>query len=505
MKSETRTSTRSRSREVNQLCLGFIKRIFSPHARTTISDFGFRASFGFVHLRWKLAIASVFCVASLSTTASAKPQVFNILQFGAVGDGATLDTPAIQRAIDAAAHAGGEVQVLVPRGHRFLVGTLELRANMDFHIDGEMLISTNQADYHGDGVLTASNADHLRISGKGSISGQSLAFMTGYDATNEWWLFKEWRPRLFLLTACTNLEVRDVTFGDAPFWGLHLLGCKKVLVDHLTVRNRLDVPNCDGIDADHCDDVEIRNCDIACGDDAIVLKTTRQTQEFGPCAHIHVHDCVLKTQDAGLKIGTETTSDVCDILFERCKIVTGSRGLCIQLRDEGNVHDITFRDIRFASRYYSDPWWGRGEAISFTAIPRSNITTLGSISNVIVQNVTGRAENSIRIEGTEKSRIRNVKLENVSITFSRRTKYPGGLFDNRPTKVLDPIEIHGNPGIHLRYADDVVLRNCSIDWRGKLPDYFTSALEAENVTDLRLTCFKGHAAHPGRDDGIDIH
>jgi len=447
---------------------------------------------------------SVVVLALFTHPASAKPQVFNVLQFGASGDGTTLDTPAIQRTIDAAAHAGVEAQVLVPRGHRFLVGTLELRGNMDFHVDGEMLISTNPADYHGDGVLTASNADHLSISGNGKVSGQSLAFMTGYDATNEWWLFKEWRPKLFVLTGCTNLEVRDVTFGDAPFWGLHLLGCKKVLVDHVTVRNRLDVPNCDGIDADHCQNVEIRNCDIACGDDAIVLKTTRQPQEFGACAHIHVHDCVLKTQDSGLKIGTETTSDVYDILFERCKILTGSRGLTIQLRDEGNVHDVTFRDIRFTSRYYSDPWWGRGEAISFTAIPRTNTTTLGCISNIIVQNVTGHAENSIRIEGTKKSRVRNVKLENVSVTFGRWTKYSGGLFDNRPTKVLDPIEVHGNPGINIRNADDIVLRDCSVHWREKLPDYFTSALEAENVTDLRLTRFKGHAAHPAREKAIVV-
>lgn len=508
MKSEIRSSNQPPSRWASYFRL---KKISSSRAGTTISDFGCRASFGFRRSAfgficcWKLALVFALAVAFLSQTASGKPKVFNVLQFGAAGDGTTLDTPAIQRAIDAAAQAGGEVQVLVPRGRRFLVGTLELRGNMDFRINGEMMISTNTADYHGDGVLTASNADHLRISGNGKISGQSLAFMTGYDATNEWWLFKDWRPKLFVLTGCTNLEIRDVTFGDAPFWGLHLLCCKRVLVDHMTVRNRLDVPNCDGIDADHCEDVEIRNCDIACGDDAIVLKTTHQMQEFGPCAHVHVHDCVLKTQDSGLKIGTETTSDVYDILFERCKIVTGSRGLTIQLRDEGNVHDVTFRNIRFTSRYYSDPWWGRGEAISFTAIQRLNTTALGCISNIIVQNVTGVAENSIRIDGTEKSRIRGVKLENVSVTFRRWTKYSGGLFDNRPTKVLDPIELHGNPAINIRYADDVVLRDCSVHWRGKLPDYFTSALEAQNVTALRLSGFNGQAAHPGRDDAIDIH
>ena len=210
-----------------------------------------------------------------------------------------MDTPAIQRAIDAAAQAGG-AQVLVPRGHRFLTGTLELRGGIDFHLDGELVISTNPADYQGDGVITALNAENLHITGSGKITGRSLAFMTGYEKTNEWWLFKEWRPKLFILTGCTNLEVRDITFGDAPFWGLHMLGCKNVLVDHVTVRNRLDVPNCDGIDPDHCQDVEIRNCDITCGDDAIVVKTTRQTNDFGPCANIQRPG--LRARDAGFRL-----------------------------------------------------------------------------------------------------------------------------------------------------------------------------------------------------------
>jgi hypothetical protein len=276
-------------------------------------------------------------------------------------------------------------------------------------------------------------------------------------------------------------------------------------VDQVTVRNRLDVPNCDGIDPDHCQDVEIRNCDITCGDDAIVVKTTRQTNDFGPCANIRVHDCVLKTQDSGLKIGTETTSDIYDIRFERCKILTASRGLTIQLRDEGSVSNVVFRDIKFVSRYYSDPWWGRGEAISFTAIQRTNTIPLGTLRNIVVQNVTGHAENSVRIDGSPASLIREVRFEDVSLTFNRWTKYPGGLFDNRPTKVIEPIEKHGNPGFSIRNADQVTLKDCSVHWGGNLPDYFTYALETTNVTGLHLTGFKGNAAHPGRDEAIVIH
>jgi len=191
-------------------------------------------------------------------------------------------------------------------------------------------------------------------------------------------------------------------------------------------------------------------------------------------------------------------------VFERCKILSGSRGLCIQLRDEGAVSNVIFRDIQFTSRYYSDPWWGRGEAISLTAIPRLPTTKLGTLRNIQIQNVSGHAENSVRINGTANSRIQNVRLENVSVKLDRWTKYKGGVFDNRPTKVLEPVETHDTPGFNIRCADDVTLENCSVTWGRDLPDYFTDALETENVTGLHLTGFKGNAAHPNHDADIFI-
>ncbi|HEX9047373.1 MAG TPA: glycosyl hydrolase family 28 protein, partial [Verrucomicrobiae bacterium] len=387
-------------------------------------------------------------------------KTFDVRDFGAKGDGVTLDTAAIQNAIDAAAAEKGKV--LIPSRHTFLVATLELKPGIEFHLSGTLLISTNQGDYAGDGVIMASNAANLKIAGSGKILGQSLSYMTNYDAPNEWWLFKEWRPKMFVLTGCTNLIVRDITFADAPFWGLHMLGCENVLVENVTVNNRLDVPNDDGIDPDHCRNVEIRDCHITGGDDAIVVKSTRQASDFGLCANIHVHDCVIRTQDAGLKIGTETTGDIHDILFERCQILSSSRGLCIQLRDEGSISNVVFRDIKFLSRYHSDPWWGRGEAISFTAIPRTATNRLGTLHNVLVQNISGLAENSIRVNGAPDSHIADVQFKDVSVKFARWTKYHGGVYDNRPTKVLEPIEQHPADAFNFRYADSVTLENCSV-------------------------------------------
>jgi polygalacturonase len=432
--------------------------------------------------------------------------VFNVLLYGAVGDGKTLDTDAIQKAIDAASQTGNGAQVLIPGGRKYLIGTIELKSNIDFHLQGdaELLVSTDQKDYSGEAAIIANGAKVLTISGTGSIHGRALEFMSHYDKPNEWWIFKEWRPKLFILTKCTDLKVFNITINKAPLWSLHMLGCENVLIDGIKIHNNLDVPNCDGIDPDHCRNVEIRNCEISCGDDAIVVKATRQTEDYGPSANIHVHDCILETQDSGVKIGTETTQDIYNIVFERCTIKTSCRGLNIQLRDEGDVYNVVFKDITFTSRYHSAPWWGRGEAISFTAIPRTKDTKIGTIHNIQVENVTGTSENSVRINGTRESRIRNVRLKKVDVTLNRWTNYPGNLFDNRPTKAYEDLEPHDNPGIYIRFSDQVVLQDCAVRWGGNIPDYFTNAVKAHDVTDLKIEGFKGGAAHPLRDQAIVV-
>lgn len=506
-----------------------------------------------------LAVTSMFGVncssmqrgGSASTTQQANRQplrIFDVRDYGAIGDGATLDTASIQRAIDeaaASAASGSSVQVLLRGKKKYLVGAMQLKGGIDFHLadDAELLVSTNQGDYAAiggrggrggattaptgaapatqagrggrggrgggaggggtGGIFTANEAHGLRITGTGIVNGRSPEFMDHYDTENEWWRPKPFRPRLLQITGCKDFEIHDVTLKQAPSWTLHLVGCQHTLVDKIKILNQLDVPNCDGIDPDHCQDLEIRGCHIVCGDDAIVIKTGRGGSQYGPSTRIRVKDCILETQDSGLKIGTETTQDIFDVVFERCEVRTGCRGICIQLRDEGNVYNVEFRDIKFTSRYFSAPWWGRGEGISFTALPRTPDTQVGTIHDIRVKNVTGRAENSLRIGGAPNARVRDVSFENVAVTLDRWTNYPGGVFDNRPPE-LNNIETHGNPGIHIRNADNITIKDCKVDWGKNRPDYFTHALQAENVTGLKLVNFKGEAAHPEKYKAISI-
>jgi hypothetical protein len=211
----------------------------------------------------------------------------------------------------------------------------------------------------------------------------------------------------------------------------------------------------------------------------------------------------VTSRDSGLKIGTETFADISKVLFERCKVISSGRGPTITHRQSGNIEDVEFRDIEVVTEHHAARWWGWGEPISLTAWPRLTEGKVGSLRDIRLRNIKGRAENSVRIDGQKSQPIENVLLENIDITIDRWTKYPGARFDNRPTpQGTEGLEVHGTPVFSIRNAKNVTVRDCVARWGEHREDYFTYALQAENVQGLKIENFAGQAAHPDKEEAI---
>ncbi|WP_420236181.1 glycoside hydrolase family 28 protein [Telmatobacter bradus] len=432
---------------------------------------------------------------------------FDVHRFGAVGDGKSDDTAAVQKAIEAATLCGG--RVVLRGGFKYLCGALMLKDHIDFHLadDATILAHTAKSMYppKGPGVISSNGAINLKISGTGIIDGQGKEFVTNYSDVDERWDPKGFRARMFSLHEVRDLEVSGIRIQNAPFWGLHMLGCERVLVDGITIRNWLDMPNCDGIDPDHCRDVEIRNCDIVCADDAICVKTTQQDKDYGPSHNIYVHDCVVTTRDSGLKVGTETFGDISKVKFERCKVLSGGRGPTITHRQPGNIWDIEFNDIEVKAEHHAARWWGWGEPISLTAWPRIEGVKVGSIRDVRLRNIRASAENSVHIGGQPDQPLEDILLENVEVTIDTWTHYPGGKLDKRPTMPgVEGLEPHATNVFTLHDARNVTLRGCTAKWGETRKDYYGVALEAVHVENLKIEDFHGEAAFPDRQKPIVI-
>lgn len=422
--------------------------------------------------------------------------IYDVTEYGAAGDGSTNDAAAIQKAIDACAENGGG-RVLVPAGGRFLTGSIELKSHVDFHLEpgATLLGSVEQADYEAATLIRANGAENLTISGRGAIDMRGHNYM----ARELPYIYrpKDWRPRMMILEDCRNVRLENLTLRNSALWTVHLAGCRDVAVRDLSILNDRKIPNCDGIAVDSSKNVRISGCHITAGDDCIVLKTLEQYAEYGDCENVTVQGCTLESTSAAIKIGTETINDIRNLTVDGCVIRDSHRGLGILLRDGGTVENLLYANCTIETRFFHDIWWGAAEPISVTALPREEGHEVGTVRNVRFSNLLCRGENGVYVRGSEESRPRNIRFEDVRVEMRRTTDVRGGEYDLSPWDVKQVYE-YPSAGFYCEQAAGVHLEDCAVDWSANPPAFYRHALEVRDTAELDVEDFTGQSAHPSR-------
>lgn len=426
---------------------------------------------------------------------------YNVLAFGAVGDGSAKDTKAIQAAVDACWENGGG-RVILPGGKIYKSGSIILKSNVEFHVESGAVLkaSDDPADYDmleptaaGEGAgeggkdgipsyinceyngrprryfIYAKGGENIRITGFGTIDGTEEIY---YGKEIQYHIEGSYYPRIpmILLEEIQHLTVRDITLTRCGFWTLHMAGCQDVLVDGIRILNNLKMANCDGIDPDHCQNVRIVNCHVECADDCIVLKNSKAYEPYGPCKNILISGCTLVSTSSAIKFGTESESDFENVVIENCCISRSNRGISLQLRDKGNIENVLISNINIETRRFSEQWWGRAEPICITVFDRKEGVTAGRIRNIRLQNINCRGENGIFISGSEGHVIQDLLLENISVVLEKSSKWPCDSYDVRPCERdgIRPSKIYG---LYADMADGLVLSNVTIRCSDSMKEY----------------------------------
>lgn len=438
----------------------------------------------------------------------------DVRDHGAAGDGVTLDTAAIQAAIDVCAAAGGGTVVL-PAGGTYLSGTVELRSDVELHIERGAVLqgSGNWADYTpripmgalSNGVvteqspeagmlLTAVDADRVAVTGGGVIDGAGRHFVTGGDGTIH--TMPSERPFTVFLRHCRNVTVRDVTLRDGALWTLRLSGCDDVLVHGVRIRNDLRLPNSDGIDLDRCRDVRISDCDIVAGDDGISLKTCAEFPDWGPTENVVVANCTITSTSSAVVVGVDAVAPIRNVLVTNCVIRSSNRALSVNLGQAGDFENLVFSHVVCETRLFGPGWWGHGEPVFVAVRPWQR--EVGRLRNVRFSDILARSETGVVVHGHTPDHIRGLRFDRVRVELDRWTSWPGNRQDLRPS-ATGGLREHPTSGFFVENATDVAVRDCEVAWGPSAgPEEFRHVLESRAVRDLRVDGLRGESTAPGR-------
>ncbi|WP_298319463.1 glycosyl hydrolase family 28 protein [uncultured Aquimarina sp.] len=405
-------------------------------------------------MRFKLGFFIVF-TSIVVMSCNTKNLHYNISEFGAIGDGITINTVSIQNAIDECSKNGGGIVTL--SNGVFISGTILLKDNVTLQIDedAKLVGSSNPQDYksidkfvdatgqtRGNCLIGAKNRKNIAIIGKGIIDGNGKAFTfeklkekakTLKLSKDEKQDFGKNRPFLLRFVQSSNIKLKDINLKQPAAWTCHFYQSNTINIDNVSIYSHANHNN-DGIDLDSSSDIEITNCKIDTGDDSICIKSTSPQ----PTYNVFVKNCSLKSDWGALKFGTESMGDFYNINIKDCKIYdTKGGGIKLLSVDGANIKDITIDNIQMKN--VDMPIFIRlGERLrTYRNTEKQNV---GSIKNINIKNITATTRSldssrvsspsGIFITGTENHKIESVLLENIEITL------PG----SEENLVLKPVE-----------------------------------------------------------------
>jgi polygalacturonase len=424
-------------------------------------------------------LRTFFVIIAAITVAGLRPAALNanpagerrlvISEHGAVGDGTTLNTKAIQSTIDDCAKSGGGT-VVVPTGV-FVSGSIFLKPGVNLCVEkgGVLKGSQNTNDYPWidtriaglemkwpAALVNADGVTNLQLTGEGTIDGSGERWWHEYWATRAAEPndidphFKVGRPRLVHIIRSKNIVVRDLLFKDSAFWNLQLTYCDGIEVNHLTVRAPSGAASSDGIDIDSSRNVLIADCDIQCDDDAICLKSGRDADGLRvnvPTENVEVKNCHVGRAGGLVVIGSETSGGIRHVRVHDCRADSGCNEIVrfkTRMGRGGVVEDIVYENIEaagirqllsFNMDAFSTTWLPeqfRAPAPAAVATP--------IFRNITVRNITVKTCASAgHVIGLVESPIQNLKLENIEIQNAEKgftMRYIRGL-------VCDNVKVNG--------------------------------------------------------------
>ena len=440
-----------------------------------------------------LQLSLLFVCIIQTLQGSSITSIYNPINYGAKGDGSTLDTKAIQQAIDEC-HQNGGGKVYLQNGC-FVSGTIYMKDNVYLEIEaGATLRASNNLEdfpiipsryysYKGPKVtnkmlIYAEDVKNITICGMGTIDGNGDHWIDGPYGSPSFSL----RPRIIHLRGCENVNIRDVTLYNSASWVQSYQLCKNLYIDGITVdsRENKDIEkmrfadargrNNDGLDLVDCEIVRISNCYINCGDDAIVLKS------FAPdkiCRDIVITNCIVSSNASGIKIGTETSGGFEDITIQNCVIYdTRGDGISVSTVDGArieriNIANITMRNIKGSSIFI--------RLNSRNTIYEANANAKkGILKDVIIENIMGKRISSdygSSITGIPGAHVENVSIKNVILEFEG-----GGTLED--AAIIVPEKEEGYPngkmfsklpayGFFIRHVKNIILTDVQLRFTRK--------------------------------------